>query len=104
MCALARGLHQLAHALWGQPGSDGLPSGPVKRLHGGINEGLIGVDGVWGCDLVRGWRRWSLPDGDGANDRVIIATVDVIASRIRMLTHVHCLSLPVDRHVCACAI
>lgn len=88
MRALAGGLDQLAHALWSQAGCNGLTGGPVKRLRGRFKVRLVGVDRVLRGDMVRGGGRWRLSDGHGSNDRMIVATIDVEASRIRMLGHV----------------
>lgn len=87
MRPLARGLHELAHSPWSQPGGNGLTRGTVQRRYGRLD----GVDRfsrfTW-SDLVRCRGRRSLPDGDGTNNRVIVATIDVEASRIGMLGHV----------------
>jgi len=88
MRPLAGRLYQPAHALRRQPGRNGFTRGPLKRHRGGFNVGLVGEDRFWGSDLVRGGRRGRLPHGNGSNDGAIIATIDVVASRMCMLGHV----------------
>ncbi len=84
---LARRPYQFAHSLWSQPGRNGLTDGSVKRLDARMELGLAGVDRHRRRDLMRCRGRRRLPDGDGTNDRVIVATIDVEASRMLVLGH-----------------
>lgn len=88
MRPLAGRLYQPAHALRRQPGRDGFAGGMPRRHCCGFDVGLVGEDRFWRSDLVRGRCRGRLPDGNGANDGAIIATIDVVASRMCMLGHV----------------
>lgn len=60
----------------------------MKRLRGRLQMRKASASRVRRRDLMRGRGRRRLPDGNGTNDRVIVATIDVEASWIRMLGHV----------------